>query len=74
MATVPTVAECDAKITELRALYEEACTLPVRGNIGKSSVDLTGTPERIKGLIDEWLEKREASLNGGVALRMRRGC
>lgn len=71
---LPTLAQCDAKIVELQAAFEEACLLPTRGNVGNSSVDLTGTPDRIKSLLDEWVEKRAAVINGGVALRTRRDC
>lgn len=69
-----TVEQCDAKLTELQAALDELALLPTRGSTGKTSLDLSGASERVKDQIETWQLRRDALLNGGIALRTRREC
>ena len=56
-------------------LFEEAFAAFWRKpSEGQTSLDLSGASERVKDQIDTWQLRRDALLNGGVALRTRREC
>lgn len=70
-----TVAQIDAKLAELEEARDELILLPTEGTIGRTSVKLGDKKlDQIEGRISDLRLERAALLNGGRALRPRRGC
>lgn len=75
MPTVPpTVAECDAKITELEAERESLRRVPTRGSVGRTSIDLGSKRQEVEEELELWRERRLAAFNGGRAVARSRVC
>lgn len=70
-----TVAQIDALIAEFEAARDEIILLPESGTIGETDYKMgDGKLGQIEARIADLYVERAAALNGGRALRPRRGC
>lgn len=70
-----TVAQIDASIAEFEAARDEIILLPERGTIGETDYEMgSGKLAQIENRLAALYVERAAALNGGRALRPRRGC